>query len=152
MTITNHVTPGVCTKTVSFRMVIGGANSIPTKQSKNLHALWDGLLGNRYDAADIVRRAKEIKSDKATWKLSEAAGATLEPLAWLSESSEFARSNVYTPEVLAAVEAAKRSGASQVETVDLSEAYLKAAGTLAQKRAAFAAHRLAAILSEELGR
>jgi hypothetical protein len=34
--------------------------------------------------------------------------------------------------------------------VDLPESYLKAAGSLAQKRAAFAAHRLAAILSEDL--
>ncbi len=129
-----------------------GANSIPTKQGKNLHALWDGLLGNRYDAGDIARRAKEIQSDKATWKQSEAAGATLEPLTWLSESSEFARANVYTPDVLNAIEAAKRSGASKVETVNLSDAYLKAAGALAQKRAAFAAHRLAEVLTEDLGR
>jgi len=126
-----------------------GANSISTKQSKNLHALWDGLLGNRYDAGDIARRAKEIKGSPA-WKESESAGSILEPLQWLAESSEFARSTVYTPDVLAAVEAAQRSGAEKVEMVDLSESYLKAAGSLSQQRAAFAAHRLAAILGEDL--
>lgn len=126
-----------------------GANSIPTKQSRNLHALWDGLLGTRYDAGDIARRVKEIKALPA-WKDSEKAGLVLEPLQWLAESSEFARSNVYTPDVLGAVEAAQRSGADKVEIVDLSDAYLKAAGSISQKRAAFAGHRLAAILSEDL--
>ncbi len=127
-----------------------GANSIPTKQGRNLHALWDGLLGGRYDAGDIARRAKEIKGDRESWKAAEAAGKTLEPLEWLRESSEFGKSYVYTPEVLSAVEAAQRSGAEKVEVVDLPETYLKAAGSLAQKRAAFAAHRLAAVLIEDL--
>lgn len=127
-----------------------GANSIPTKQSKNLHALWDGLLGNRYGAGDVDRRAREIRSDSETWDAAELAGATLEPLAWLSESEAFGRLNVYTPEVLAAVEAAQRSGAEKVEVVDLPESYLKAAGAVAQKRAAFAAWRLAAILSQDV--
>jgi len=106
-------------------------------------------LGNRYNAGDIARRAKEIKGS-SIWKDSQKAGSVLEPLQWLAESSEFARSNVYTPEVLAAVEAAKRSSVEKVEVVDLSESYLKAAGSLSQQRAAFAAHRLAAILSEDL--
>jgi len=126
-----------------------GANSIPTKQSRNLHALWDGLLGTRYDAGDIARRVKEIKTLPA-WADSTSAGLVLEPLKWLAESSEFARSNVYTPDVLNAVEAAKRSGADKVEVVDLPDDYLKAAGSVSQQRAALAAHRLAAILSEDL--
>ena len=127
-----------------------GANSIPTKQGRNLHALWDGLLGGRFDAGDVARRAKEIKGEKTTWTTAEAASKSLEPLEWLTESSEFGKSHVYTPEVLSAVEAAQRAGAEKVETVDLPEAYLKAAGALAQKRAAFAAHRLAAVLAEDL--
>ena len=127
-----------------------GANSIPTKQGRNLHALWDGLLGGRYDAGDVARRAKEIKGDNTTWTSAEAASKSLEPLEWLIESSEFGKSHVYTPEVLSAVEAAQRAGAEKVEVVDLPETYLKAAGSLAQKRAAFAAHRLAAILGEDV--
>ena len=98
-----------------------GANSIPTKQSKNLHALWDGLLGNRYSAGDVARRAKEIKADKDSWSAAEAAGANPEPFTWLDESEAFGKSNVYTPEVLAAVEAAQRSGAPKDEVVDLPE-------------------------------
>ena len=128
-----------------------GANSIPTKQSKNLHALWDGLLGPRFDAGDIRRRAKEImKSDAWTDAREDLeSDICLKPQTWLSESSAYARSHVYAPEVMAAVETAAKGG-QKVETVDLSEEYLKAAGRLARVRAAFAAHRLAGILSDSL--
>lgn len=127
-----------------------GANSISTRQGRNLHALWDGLLGNKYDAGDIARRVKEIRSDKLSWAAAEAAGKTQDPLQWLTESSGFAASQVYSQQILDAVDAAQRIGTDKIETVDLPESYLKAAGALAQKRAAFAAHRLAAILSEDL--
>ncbi len=99
---------------------------------------------------DVARRSREIRGDRQTWAAAEAAGRTLEPLQWLAESSEFGKSHVYSAEVLDAVDAARRAGAEKVETVDLPEAYLKAAGALAQKRAAFAAHRLAAVLREDL--
>lgn len=84
------------------------------------------------------------------WNAAEAAAANLDPLTWLAASEAFGKSNVDTPEVLAAVEAAQRSGAPKVEVVDLPESYLKAAGVLAQKRAAFAAWRLTGVLSEDL--
>lgn len=74
-----------------------GANSIPTKQGRNLHALWDGLLGGRYDAGDIARRAKEIKSDNESWQAAEVAGTTVEPLEWLRESSEFGKAYATRP-------------------------------------------------------
>lgn len=31
------------------------ANSIPTKQSKNMHALWDGLLSRDFNEGDVSR-------------------------------------------------------------------------------------------------
>lgn len=127
-----------------------GANSIPTKQSRNLHALWDGLLGVRYDAGDVARRVKEIHTDPVAQLAGRTLNDNLEPKEWLHESVELARSYVYTQEVLDAVKAAQRAGAEKVETVDLPEAYLKAAGGVAQKRAAIAAFRLAAVLSEDL--
>lgn len=110
-----------------------GANSIPTKQGRNLHALRDGLLGTQYDAGNVARRAKEIKRDAATWTAAKTAGTTLEPLQWLSESSEFGRSHVYTSDVLDAADAARRAGLEKVEQVTLRDDYLKAAGALAQK-------------------
>jgi hypothetical protein len=129
-----------------------GANLIPTKQSQNLHKLWDGLLGSNFNAGDVRRRANSITSEVKIWnEASETAKNPngLNPLTWLTESSEYAKSHVYTPEVLTAVEAAARRG-QKVETVHLSEEYLKAAGEVARVRAAFAAQRLSEILAESL--
>jgi hypothetical protein len=53
---------------------------------------------------------------------------------------------VYGLEILNAIEAAQRSGAPDVEKIDLPDSYLKAAGAVAQKRAAVAAFRLAVML------
>jgi hypothetical protein len=40
-----------------------GANRIFTKQNRNMHALWDGLLGRDFDLADTRRRIFEITGD-----------------------------------------------------------------------------------------
>lgn len=128
------------------------ANSIPTKQRNNLHALWDSLLGPSHDAGDIRRRSREISADVDLWDAAKQAAEAkrgLEPLTWLAESAEYGKTHVYTGEVLAAVKAAEQDS-GKIETVDLSEKYLKAAGDLAKRRAAFAAVRLALILEKDL--
>lgn len=130
-----------------------GANMIPTKQMKNLHALWDGLLGSKYDAGDIRRRCEAIRSDSAGWKAADAAATTargLDPLMWLEESANAGRSYVYTTEILDPVEAVSRGLTNKVSTIDLSEVYLKNAGELARARAAFAGQRLSRILKQDL--
>jgi hypothetical protein len=130
-----------------------GANLIHTRQAKNLHALWDSLLGDRYDAGDIRRRCEVIRSNTDHWKkaaLDAGKSDGLDPLIWLAESSEFGRSHVYTPEVLGPVDAVARQLTPKLEVIELSEDYLKAAGELARLRAAHAAHRLALILSQDL--
>ncbi len=115
-----------------------GGNSIKTKQSKNLHALWDGLLGPKWDEGDVDRRAREMP------KVELAAGGID---VWLKESREAAVVSVYAPEVIEPVSVALRVK-GEMQQVDLSETYRKAAGAVAQKRAAEAAVRLA----HELGR
>lgn len=130
-----------------------GANLIPTRQAKNLHALWDSLLGDRYDAGDIRRRCNAIRSEESTWAKGQKASQQqdgLNPMAWLAESAELARMSVYTPEVLQTLDAAARKLTAKVETIDLSEAYLTEAGHLARTRATFAAHRLSAIWKADL--
>lgn len=128
-----------------------GGNSIPTKQRKNLHSLWDSLLGPKFDSGDTRRRKREILSNRelaADAKKAANSEDGLNPLKWLAESSELSRTFVYTPEVLEPIEAVDRKLVSKLEPIDLSESYLKAAGALAQKRAVFAGYRLAKILIE----
>ena len=123
-----------------------GANSIAVVQGNNLHALWDGLLGKRYDEGDVERRLKKI-SDNSMAVGQEAMNrpATLDPLTWLSESREHAVALVYTSEVLGPVNAAHEGLVDAVPKIDLTDEYLKRAGAFARVRAAEAAIRLAKI-------
>jgi len=125
-----------------------GANSIPVVQSKNMHALWDGLLGQRFDEGDVARRLAEIIGNAQTMEAGQAAikrTDTLNPLIWLEESREFSRQFVYRPEVLGPIQAAADGRAEAVPGIDLSEEYLQQAGALARVRAAEAGYRLAAL-------
>ncbi len=128
-----------------------GANSISTKQGGNMHALWDSLLGSRYDAGDVARRVEEIRSDVGLMREAELSNTienSLSPLTWLQESREAARACVYTPEVLEPVSLAMRSGTAEFRTLDLNEQYLKQAGRVAQLRSLQAALRLSRWLQE----
>jgi hypothetical protein len=130
-----------------------GANSIPTKQDKNMHALWDGLLGKRFGSTATNRRAAEIASESALASRGEAAiqkSKGLDVHTWLAESREAAKAHVYTPEIIQAVTAAARIQATTPEVVVLDEAFLKNAGRVAQVRAIEAGYRLAAIWQQGL--
>ncbi len=116
-----------------------GANSIETKQSKNLHALWDGLLGQRYDHSDVKRRVFELEQIQQR----SSSGAVDDPVsAWAQEGK--VKLTVYTPEVLKWVEG------DRTEPLELSENYLKAAGAFSKLRAKKAAERLAVIWAESI--
>ena len=65
-----------------------GANSIPTKQSKNMHALWDGLLGREFNEGDVNRRIAEIQKTQFAFGLTN-------PDQWRQESRNAAKSDVY---------------------------------------------------------
>jgi hypothetical protein len=123
-----------------------GANSIDIKQGRNLHALWDGLLGGRYNEGDINRRLASIKGDKQLVGFGrKAVKQSMDGLAWVAESREAARQGVYTQEVMGPVNAAARGLSDEVGQVFLSEDYLRNAGQLARIRAAQAGYRLAEV-------
>ena len=66
-------------------------------------------------------------------------------MVWLGESRKAAIENVYAPEVLDSLSIVSRGIAEKPETVELSDAYLKNAGRVAQVRAVEAAYRLAGL-------
>ena len=117
-----------------------GANSIPTKQSKNMHALWDGLLGRDFNEGDAQRRIAEINS------LGLQPVEISDCKTWLEESRQAARESVYSAEVLEPISVAMRSGSTNLDELQLSEDYLKNAGRVAQVRAWQASARLADVL------
>jgi hypothetical protein len=125
-----------------------GANSIPTKQRQNMHALWDQLLGEDFAQRTNRRRFAEITSSPQLTEIGRIAVSIpggLDPLVWLGESRKAAIEHVYTPEVLDPMNIVARGIAEKPEVLDLSESYLKNAGRVAQVRAVEAAHRLAKV-------
>jgi len=129
-----------------------GANLIKTQRS-NLHSLWDGFLGGRYDSTAIQRRLGELKTDHKLIAIGEQAVQKedgLEPLVWLAESREAGLTYVYDDEVLSHVKATQRGFTDRVPKMTLSEDYLKRGGDVSRKRAVAAGHRLAAIWRDAL--
>ena len=123
-----------------------GANRILTKQKKNMHALWDQLLGDSFTLNGTRKRIVEITTDDelvAKGKQAVAATDGLNSLTWLAESRAAAISNVYTAEVMDSLNLVARGVTAKPEAIDLTEAYLKNAGRVAQIRAIEASRRLA---------
>jgi hypothetical protein len=128
-----------------------GANSIPTKQRQNMHALWDQLLGEDFALRTTRRRYAEIVTSSELRALGERSTAMpggLYPQVWLEESRKAAAEHVYTPEVLEPLNVVVRGLAPKPEVLTLSEGYLKNAGKIAQIRATEAAYRLAGVWRE----
>jgi hypothetical protein len=125
-----------------------GANSIPTKQRQNMHALWDQLLGDEFAQRTNRRRFVEITSSPQLTEIGRIAVSIpggLDPLVWLGESRKAAIENVYAPEVLDSLSIVSRGIAEKPEILEVSEPYLKNAGRVAQVRAVEAAYRLAGV-------
>jgi hypothetical protein len=114
-----------------------GGNSIPLVQGRNLHALWDNLLGRRHRLQDVAREVAELKSDAALWRVDVKSNIP----AWIAESRELAESAAYAPVIPAAV---RRSG--ELAPITLPENCLKSAGAHARRRVVAAGVRLAALL------
>jgi hypothetical protein len=122
-----------------------GANSIPTKQRQNMHALWDQLLGDEFAQRTNRRRFTELTSSPQLTEIGRIAVSIpggLDPLVWLGESRKTAIEHVYTPEVLDSFSTVSRGIVDKPEVLELSESYLKNAGKVAQVRAVEAAYRL----------
>jgi hypothetical protein len=118
-----------------------GANRIFTKQNRNMHALWDGLLGRDFDLGDTRRRILEISNDQELLSNLTDDSDWLDPQVWLAESRAAATQSVYTQVVLD--ELKQSIGSERGNPIDLDERYLKNAGRVAQQRALQASHRLA---------
>ncbi|QDV77005.1 S1/P1 nuclease [Botrimarina mediterranea] len=122
-----------------------GGNSIDTKQRGNLHALWDGLLGPRYNETSENRRFAEIVGDADLMARGERAAEKMDPLDWLEESRLASVKTAYTNEVLAPVRAVAEGRAESMPVVTVSPEYLETAGRMATLRACQAGWRLASV-------
>jgi hypothetical protein len=123
-----------------------GGNDIPLRQGRNLHSLWDNLLGRQQGVNDVKRRAAELHDRELYGDIWDNAAEKTDVRQWLSESYTLASGFVYDDAVRDVV---RRATPQQpLEQIVLSEAYLTAAGGHARKRVLAAGLRLAAILDD----
>lgn len=115
-----------------------GGNSIPVVRGRNLHALWDGLLGRRDRPNDVKRAVAELQERREWWDVD----TTIDVPAWVDESYELCKSNVYSPEILTAIQ-----HPGELAPITLPEEYLKSAGETARQRVVAAGLRLASLLN-----
>ena len=137
-----HTTALVCNY---FPKGEDGGNKILTVQGKNLHSLWDNLLGRQSKMSDVEREVAKLKEQPELWNVD----TRLDINGWAAESNDAAKSMVYDPAILQAVQQA--TPGVKLEPISLSTEYLKAAGQLARRRIVAAGLRLGALLKTATG-
>lgn len=121
-----------------------GGNKIPLAHGKNLHALWDGLLGKRYYMRDIEKAVAQLSDRDEYGGVWDTAGKESDPKKWAEEGRSLCESFVYPEALLTAI---KNSPANEkLEPFDLPKDYLREAGHQARLRIIAAGVRLGALL------
>lgn len=77
-----------------------GANSITAKQCRNMHAIWDRLLGADWSLGGNRRRMVKITQDSGLMSLGKRGAETLDLQDWLEGSRMEAANHVYAPDVM----------------------------------------------------
>jgi hypothetical protein len=117
-----------------------GGNSIDVTwgdETRNLHAVWDGLPTGMDDLSPTDRTLRSIAEDEVD---DEAIDR------WLHQHAGLARRFVYTDDVKAQILA--RLEAREPPVVTLSHEYLVAARSLVRRQVNLSGHRIAALLSD----
>jgi hypothetical protein len=123
-----------------------GGNLIRMDRGRNLHSLWDGLMGRDSRMSSVNKAINELSNKRRFGDIWESAGSDTDPRKWADEGHALSESIVYDATILEAVRNAPAGQAP--DKVELPEAYYKAAGDVARKRVLTAGLRLGAILNE----
>jgi hypothetical protein len=120
------------------------------RQSQNLHAVWDEMLGLQSSPTMINYLAASIRSDPNLRREAMPQSGQTDPEAWKTESHELGRTVVYREGTLvgASNDDVRRDPATVVPP--LPEGYLRDAEPVALRRAALAGYRLADLLNSTL--
>ena len=122
-----------------------GGNEIPLRRGKNLHSLWDGLLGSQYYMRNVAKAADELSDKSRFGDIWDSATKETDPHDWADESHSICESVVYEDAILNAVR--QSTPGAKLEPISLPESYYKAAGEEARKRVLTAGLRLGALLN-----
>lgn len=116
-----------------------GGNAIPTMQGRNLHALWDNLLGSDSLPSDVKREVAELRNRPWLWQV-DTSGSVSD---WIRESHLIAKTTAYSPYIISPVQVH-----GELLPINLADTYLQTAGQTARQQIVAAGLRLAAILRQ----
>lgn len=123
-----------------------------TGSPMRLHGYWDGLLGGNDTLNGLRRRAFDITQMQTVSNHAERSMALMNPSAWAAEGAANAKAYVYTPELLEQVAEATPDHYQKIGPVTLPASYADQAGIVAQNAVARAGYRLAALVTQLVGR
>jgi len=122
-----------------------GGNWVPTVQSHELHALWDGFPGSpRLKFNEVRSRAAGLVAQRSLQSAGETAAKDLNVESWAKETHALAEGDAYAQEVLDHLNGF--TDRADLTKLELSQDYLKNGGEVAQKQLVVAGYRLGAIL------
>ncbi len=122
-------------------ILVSGATQL---RADNMHALWDGALGYESKYRQLEALARDYGRQAPDASKNDDNGDFLHRFqSWAKQSRALAASDVYTPEVRAAV----ASGNSRQPSVSIGDAYLAAMHATAVRQIALAGRRTATILA-----
>jgi hypothetical protein len=127
-----------------FRKGDKGGNDIPLTRGRNLHSLWDNLLGRSDSYSNVLKVANELSDREVYGEVWDSAGKVADVRKWTVESHRLAEQTVYSDAILEAIRATPAG--SKVAPITPSDEYLKAAGALARQRVVAGGIRLGRVL------
>lgn len=121
-----------------------GGNEILLTKGKNLHSLWDNLLGRDSKMSSVAKAVAELSDRERFGNVWDLSAQETDPIEWAKESHNLAEAVVYDDLILNAVR--NTPPGQKMTPVELPEEYFKAAGEQARKRVVAAGVRLGALL------
>ncbi len=125
-----------------------GGNYLFAARGYTLHAYWDEIISNEETYETNRLLARELAKNAELAAAGEEAAKSLDPGAWIDQGHELAKKYVYAPAVMEKV--AAREGHTHLGALNLPQEYEADAEAVAERQAAIAAHRLAALLTQLL--
>lgn len=121
-----------------------GGNKIPLKRGKNLHSMWDKLLGSQYYMRNVEKVVAELSDREKFGDVWNSAAKETDPRKWAEDSHDTCVSFVYADAILAAVKAAPDG--ENIPPIELPDDYYTTAGEIARERVLMAGIRLGVLL------
>ena len=126
-----------------------GGNRIPLKRGRNLHRLWDSLLGESRVLDSRVRgRAEKLLSNETWLSHARDTQGVLESARWADESHRLARVVAYHPVILEVLKKSEQTPEEKIPPIALPDSYYDQIGQIAAQRAVQAGFRLARLLEQ----